>query len=80
MIRYNTATGQYVQSDKQDAFLNEIIEVCKKHGMSISHQDNQGSFLITKFNHKDKEWLLKARDSMGPPPEHVTIVDKPISC
>jgi hypothetical protein len=38
----------YNKSDKQKAFLLEIIEVCKKHNLSIGHEDGHGAFLITK--------------------------------
>jgi len=33
-----------------DSFLDEIIQVCKKHNLSISHEDNQGAFIIEKEN------------------------------
>lgn len=45
---------------KINIFLLEIIEVCKKHGFSISHEDSGGSFLIEKFNEIDTKWLMKA--------------------
>ncbi len=44
--RYNT--GSDVSSSKIDSFLEEINEVCKKHGFGICHEDYQGSFIIEK--------------------------------
>lgn len=39
------------------AFIEDIIEVCKKHGMSISHQDGHGSFIINEYNETNSTWL-----------------------
>jgi hypothetical protein len=50
MIRYNKATGQKVQSDSQDAFIEELIEVCKKYNMSIGHEHYHGAFVIEKHS------------------------------
>lgn len=50
MLRFNVATGQRVQSDKQDAFIEELIIVCKKYNMSISHEDGHGAFQIAKHS------------------------------
>jgi hypothetical protein len=76
MIRYNVATGQRVQSDKQDAFIEEIISVCKKYNMSISHEDLQGAFEIKKHSKLNDEWLRQAHDAMGPPPPHVKVIKR----
>ena len=41
-------------------FLEDIDAVCKKHGLSISHQDTHGSFLIEKYDEYNIEWLFNA--------------------
>jgi len=46
--------------DNMTAFLNDINEVCKKHGMSISHEDGHGSFIITKYDEENIKWLFGA--------------------
>jgi hypothetical protein len=46
--------------DYVEAFLDEIESVCRKHGMSISHTDSQGSFLIVPFSPPYVEWLRDA--------------------
>jgi hypothetical protein len=48
--RFKTSGGQddygaFLPPDPAvDIFLAEIVEVCKKHGMSISHEDDHGGF------------------------------------
>lgn len=48
------------RSDKVKAFLSEIEEVCKRHGLSISHEDGHGSFIIEKFDPYNISWLNDA--------------------
>ena len=43
-----------------DKFLKEIFYVCEKHGMSISHEDCNGSFEIVDYNRKINELLYSA--------------------
>ena len=45
---------------KVDAFLKEIKKVCKKHGFSISHEDEQGSFIIEEYRQSNIDWLNAA--------------------
>lgn len=52
---------KYVELKKVDDFLNEIIEVSKKHGMSISHEDGHGSFIVILNKDDDcYSWLFNA--------------------
>lgn len=55
------------QNPQVDAFLAEVIEVGKRHGMSISHEDGGGAFIVCKFNSRDTEWLLNAHDETDGP-------------
>lgn len=43
-------------------FLNDIVGVCKKHKLSISHEDGQGGFIIEDFKEVNIQWLLWAFD------------------
>jgi len=45
---------------KVEEFLKEIEEVCKKHNMSISHEDHQGAFIIEEFKDKNIKQLKGA--------------------
>ena len=42
-------------------FLEDIDEVCKKHNLSISHEDYMGAFLIEEYNKDNIEWLFNAK-------------------
>lgn len=46
-----------------DAFLDEIEVVCRKHGMSISHEDGHGAFIVERFHEFFVEWLRNADDA-----------------
>jgi hypothetical protein len=49
-------------SKRADDFLKEIIEVSKKHGLSICHEDRHGEFQIKKYEGRWTKWLLEAAD------------------
>lgn len=46
-----------------DTFLAEIIAVCHKHQLWISHEDGHGAFIIT--DHSTEEWLQDAHLELG---------------
>lgn len=39
------------------AFLCEIMEVCRKHGISLSHEDGHGNFVLEPFSEFYCRWL-----------------------
>lgn len=55
-------------------FLDEIESVSKKHGLSISHEDGHGAFMIEPFSQDNIDWLKEARinylDEYTPPKDH----------
>jgi hypothetical protein len=42
---------------KEQAFLDDIRAVCRKHNMSIAHQDGGGAFIIEPYEESDLQWL-----------------------
>ena len=44
-----------------ESFLGDIEAVCRKHGLSIGHQDGYGAFIIGLFDDGDIEWLRGAQ-------------------
>jgi len=49
-----------MDENKLDAFLNDIIEVYKKHGLSLAHEDIKGGFIVQKFKEENVDWLKQA--------------------
>ena len=49
-----------VKMNRAEIFLKEIAQVCRKHKLSISHEDCHGAFKIEKYNKGDMDWLIGA--------------------
>ena len=62
MKRWKTTEDCKVENEKIDAFLAEVIEVSKKHGLSIGHEDSHGGFLVHEFSQDNADWLMNAAD------------------
>jgi len=62
MKRFSYKTKDFQDTPKVDTFLSDIKNVCIKHGMSISHEDGHGSFIIQGMIDGNMEWLLAAID------------------
>jgi hypothetical protein len=61
IVRWDKAArGRTNKTDKVDAFLAEVIAVSRKHGMSISHEDSNGAFIVEPFSEHNAEWLNMA--------------------
>ena len=46
--------------DRYDDFIRQYEELCIRTGITISHEDTQGSFILESFNSEDIEWLKVA--------------------
>ena len=64
-MRWDSKNRQNVEAPDVDAFLKELIEVCRKHGMHLGHEDAHGAFLVHRGppDKHDEEWLLEAHIS-----------------
>ena len=47
--------------DKYGDFIRQYEELCIKTGITISHEDTQGSFILERFNNEDLEWVKNAK-------------------
>lgn len=57
---WNTITHQYVDSAEVEAFLSEIVAICRKHGLSLAHEDHHGAFEVHEFSEENVAWLTAA--------------------
>ena len=49
--------SQFIASSKVDEFLKELVELYKKHNLSISHEDSHGNFIIESYDQENIKWL-----------------------
>jgi len=47
-------------SAKVDAFLKAIAELSEQYGLSLSHEDGQGAFIIESYCESNINWLKDA--------------------
>lgn len=62
MKRFRSRQGDWIESPKIDTFLLEIESVCRKHNLSLSHEDYHGAFEVTEFDETFVDWLKDAHD------------------
>jgi hypothetical protein len=60
MKRHHTGEFKQVEDRAVDAFLAELVQVCKKHGFSLGHEDTQGAFIVEKYAEDNIRWLKSA--------------------
>jgi len=60
MERWDTKQRKSVVNSKADAFLAEIKEVCRKHGLCIEHEDRHGAFVLVPFTEEVAGFLDSA--------------------
>lgn len=63
MERYDCEKGEMIEKPEVDLFLEEIVEVFKKHGFSLSHEDTQGAFVVEPLNDFNIRWIMDAHCS-----------------
>lgn len=70
MKRWIDHMDEHGENPRVDAFLADIVEVCRKHGLMLSHEDWQGAFeveTLTDDGAASIEWLMAATDATGRP-------------
>lgn len=63
MKRWSKQQRKIIEDKKIDSFIEDIEKVCKKHNMSISHEDHHGAFEIEKYEEYNIGWLKNAHKS-----------------
>ena len=49
MKHWISELGKYAEVNTED-FYNDLINLCKKYGISISHQDGHGAFILEEYD------------------------------
>ena len=53
-------SGPRITDEAANAFIEDVIAVCKKHGLSIGHEDTQGGFKIAPYDEGNIDWFRDA--------------------
>lgn len=58
MKRWSYIESERIESPAViEAFLDEIEKISKEYGLSISHEDSHGGFIIETYDHYNISWL-----------------------
>lgn len=52
---------EQIKEQRPIDFVVDIIDVCKKHRLSIAHEDIGGAFIIEHYKEDNIEWFKDAR-------------------
>lgn len=63
--RWNLTARKETESQLIDSYLREIIDVGRRYGFSLSHEDTQGAFVVCDSDAENEEWLNDAHDGTG---------------
>ena len=57
MIRWNHTTGKPEENAKVDAFIYELLEVSRKHGLSLKHEEHSNELIVAPHSVDAALWL-----------------------
>lgn len=66
MERFDRPNGERGEFPLVDAFIDDIVATCRKHGLSIGHEDGHGAFIIEPFSESNADWLNHAHIDLRP--------------
>lgn len=49
-----------ITKKRRDAFLADIVNVYKRHGLALGHEDGHGAFQVEAFAESNVVWLNQA--------------------
>lgn len=49
-----------IKEECKQKFLASLIEVYEEYGLSLSHEDGQGGFIVEELSAHNVEWLREA--------------------
>ena len=62
MMRIRKHGQPDADSPAVDAFLSDLVEVYRRHGMSLAHEDGHGAFIVEPLSEANINWLNEAFD------------------
>jgi hypothetical protein len=68
MKRFNLKHDDERRNRRVDAFIEAVLAVCKQHGLSISHEDCHGAFIVVDYAEEFDKWLRDAQDGTDSQP------------
>lgn len=58
---WDTFVGDEVEMpEEMQAFLAEVEATCRKYGLSLTHEDEQGGFIVEVLKERNLNWLAGA--------------------
>jgi len=63
MKRWKNGIDEMIENKAIDDFLDDIVAICVKHNLTISHEDHGGAFVVEKFNSNNIKWIKDAFDN-----------------
>ena len=59
--RWDCEKKARIAAPEIDAFIEDVLAVCRKHGMSIGHEDSHGAFeIVRRLDAECADWLRNA--------------------
>ena len=53
------------KKEKED-FIEDILEVCRKHNLTLSHEDAHGAFVVEELDGMHIKWIRYAIEYESP--------------
>lgn len=58
---WDRTTGEHIEMpERMRKFIEDIDVVCKKYGLSISHEDYYGAFEVEDYKDSNINWMYNA--------------------
>lgn len=77
--RYSQPERSFIECPEADAYIEELIAVGRKYGVTLSHEDGHGAFLIEGPSEDNERWLRDASlsvesDSIEKPKSRIELM------
>lgn len=75
---WDSRQNKEVESKAADDFINDLMRLYSKHGISISHEDGHGAFVLEPDSETNRNWVKNAHleDLNKPPTRSVNYMEQ----